>query len=92
MTAAIDVLKCQDREVLGDLADGLVQLAQQRLRQRRGGRGRGLTSLAAHGFAVAHAQAVDPAEEAAYPGDSVFLPIQVAVRRRGKKRVHTGGV
>jgi hypothetical protein len=33
-----------------------------------------------------------PGEEAADAGDAVFLPVEVAVRRRGEERVHARGI
>ena len=93
MTAAMEVLKCQ-RPAKSWVILLMVwcSLRSSACASGEVGRGRGLTSLAAHGFAVTHAQAVDPAQEAADPGDSVLLPVQVAVGRRGKERVHAGGV
>src|SRR5271168_3549222 len=39
-----------------------------------------------------HDKSIYASQEAAYPGDAVLLPIEIAVRRRGEEGVHTRGV
>ncbi len=78
------------------LRDGLVQLAQTALsRAESVDAAAGLPGLASNsGFTAAHGhhEAVDAAEEAADARDAVFLPVEVAIGRRGKERVHARGI
>ena len=80
-------------KILRDLGDGLMQLAQQL-------HGSGierilpvlLTLSALCECRVLHRQPVHAAQKAAHPRHAVLLPIQIAVRRRGKQGVHARGI
>ena len=41
---------------------------------------------------IAHAQPVDTAEKAAHAGHAIFLPVKIAVRRRGEQGIGPRGV
>ena len=73
-------------EVLRDLTDRLVQFAQQGSCSRRCFRSCG--DRTAGQLRMPHNKAIDPRQEAAYARDAIFLPIQIAIRRRSKQCIH----
>src|SRR5277367_961947 len=79
-------------EVLSDFVNRLVQLTlQNRCNSRMQ-----LVSISGDRLpdsrSCLHHKSIYASQEAAYPGDAVLLPIEIAVRRRGEERVHTRGV
>ncbi len=41
---------------------------------------------------ITHPQAIHPAQKAADAGHSIFLPVEIAIGRRGKERIDAGSV
>ena len=90
--AAMQVLKCQ-RPLKSCVILAMVwcSLRSRRLRPRRLTAAVPCTLRGACG-AYLVVEAIDAAEEAADAGDAFFLPLEVAVGRRGEERVHARGV
>jgi hypothetical protein len=70
-------------EILGDLAEGLVELAQDLAVGSAGAR---------FGGRIARGEAVDAAQEAIDALGAFHAPIDFLLRRRGEEHEHAGGI
>ena len=94
MMAATEVLKCQ-RPAKSCVILRMVWCSLRRSFCAAGDAGAALlrSGRAARTCpAVTHPQAIDPAEKAADAGHPVFLPVEIAIGRRGKERIDPGSV